>query len=471
MTKPNVVMIVVDCLRAATLVGPERSARTPNLDNLAERGALFSTCVTQQNFTGPCFASLLTGTYSQRNQLKCQLGYKLSDSIRTVAEIFRMNGYHTYAEVSGPLHSIFGLNRGFEHYRFRKSSEYFDDALRKSLLQQIQDGSIKKPYFLLLHLWDIHAPRQVTEQFDKPEYGREEFDRALSTLDHRLGDFLDALGEDTVVVFTGDHGEKLPSDEILPGTALAYFSEKLDLDAFSIWNHISPDIYFKIMLAVVHWMAERAPKNLREKFLQFYYATERAMGGKQLVRRTKLYLRVNRNEGHGIHIYDYLCCVPLILSGGGVFPKSFRSGKQARQIDIVPTLVDALELKTDGPVEMDGQSLGGLLHGGDYEEKPALVEAYGTVMYPEGFSVKGIRTPDHKFSFSPGDPDCPKELYDLRADPGERKNLAEEQPEICKELEDLHTYQSSQIEGEESAMSAEEEAEMADRLRDLGYIE
>jgi len=471
MTKPNVVMIVVDCLRAGALVGRERTAKTPNLDKLAQRGSLFTTLTTQQNFTGPCFASLLTGTYSQRNQLKCQLGYKLSESITPVAEIFRRNGYHTYAEVSGPLHSIFGLDRGFDRYRFRKSSEYFDEGLKKSLLQQIQDGSIQAPYFLLLHLWDIHAPRQVAKPFDSPEYGREEFDRALSTLDHRLGDFLDALGEDTVIIFTGDHGEKLSSDEVLPGTALAYFSEKLNLDAFSLWNHVSPDIYFKIMLAVVHWMAERAPKGLREKFLQFYYATERAMGGKQLVRRTKLYLRVNRHEGHGIHVYDYLCCVPLILAGAGHFPKDLRIEKQTRQVDIVPTLVDALELKVDGPVEVDGQSLGGLMHGEAFDERPALLEAFGTVMYPEGFSVKGIRTPEYKYSFSPGDPACPKELYDLHADPGERKNLANEQQETCKELEDLHTYHSSKIEGEESAMTAEEEAEMAERLRDLGYIE
>ncbi|MFC1888381.1 sulfatase [Thermodesulfobacteriota bacterium] len=472
MKKPDVVMIVVDCLRAESLFGDRRSASAPAIDRLADRGAVCTSVITQQNLTAPCFASLLTGTYSSRHRLKCQLGFKLSDSVTSLAEIFRANGYHTRAEVTGPLHSIYGLDRGFDTYHYRKTSEFFDRSFADSLLGQLDERADGAPNFLLLHLWDIHAPRKVEKSFDDLRYGADEYDRAISSLDAHLGYFIEALGEERVVILTGDHGEKLPADGLEPGTALPYFSDKLDLDAFSLWNHISPDFFFNVQLRTVHWMGQHSPKSMRDKFLQFYFATEKAMSDKRLSNRTKMYLRVNRNEGHGMHLYDYLCRVPLIMAGGDHFAGGVRQGRQVRQVDILPTIVEALELETGEANGHDGTSLGPLLRGEEYSEQPALLEVFGTVVAEEIFSLAGVRTSEYKYIFSPGDPECPEELYDLKADPMERSNIAPSMPDVREDMASLYGLCASQSASlEETSMSVDEEAVLTEKLRALGYID
>lgn len=472
MKRPDVVMIVVDCLRAESLFGRRRSATAPAIDRLAGRGAVCTSVITQQNLTAPCFASLLTGTYSSRHRLKCQLGFKLSESVITLAEIFQANGYHTRAEVTGPLHAIYALDRGFDVYNYRKTSEFFDGAFADRLLRELDERVDGAPNFLLLHLWDIHHPRKVDKAFDDSRYGHDEYDRAISSLDAHLGYFIEALGEERVVILTGDHGEKLPGDGLEPGTALPYFSDKLDLDAFSPWNHISPDIFFKVQLRTVHWMGQHAPKSMREKFLQFYFATEEAMGAKRLKNRTKMYLRVNRREGHGMHLYDYLCRVPLIMAGGGLFNAGVRLDRQVRQVDILPTIVDALGLETGEDDGRDGMSLVPLLCGEEIPEQPALLEVFGTVVAEEIFSLAGVRTSEYKYIFSPGDGLCPEELYDLASDPMERTNVAASLPEVREDMASLYALCASQsADPGETSMSSEEEEVLTEKLRALGYID
>jgi arylsulfatase A-like enzyme len=121
MTRPNVLFLLIDCLRADALYGTQRWARTPVLDRLVRSGVACTQAISSASSTTPCVASLLTATYSFAHGIRSIFGLKLTPSVSSLVETLRDHGYHTYAEVSGPLFPETGLDRGFDAYRFREA--------------------------------------------------------------------------------------------------------------------------------------------------------------------------------------------------------------------------------------------------------------------------------------------------------------------------------------------------------------
>jgi arylsulfatase A-like enzyme len=101
--RPNILMVVLDCARSDRWLGPDKTARTPTLDRLAAEGVCLSTTIVETAATTPAFAGLLTGTYSFRHGISSVGGYRLSADLPTLPELLKAAGYHTYAEVTGPL--------------------------------------------------------------------------------------------------------------------------------------------------------------------------------------------------------------------------------------------------------------------------------------------------------------------------------------------------------------------------------
>jgi len=116
-TPPNVVVVVLDTLRArnCSSYGHER-ATTPVIDRLAEEGVRFSRATTVSPWTLPSHASLFTGvppTAHRTNSLESQL----PESLSTVATTLARAGYDTVGMSMNPwLSSLFGVTRGFETF-------------------------------------------------------------------------------------------------------------------------------------------------------------------------------------------------------------------------------------------------------------------------------------------------------------------------------------------------------------------
>jgi arylsulfatase A-like enzyme len=103
MSKPNVILIMVDQLRAFE-VGCYGNfiVKTPNIDSLAANGMRFDTAVTNNPVCTPARSSLLTGQYGRTctgelgnvsDDPPCQRRRRLVDS--TIADCFRSAGYDT----------------------------------------------------------------------------------------------------------------------------------------------------------------------------------------------------------------------------------------------------------------------------------------------------------------------------------------------------------------------------------------
>lgn len=227
--RPNILLIVVDCGRADRWLGPHRIARTPAIDALAARGVVFPTAVVETPCTTPSFTNLLTARFSPRHGVQRVWGDRLANDVPMLTRTLADAGYHTCAEVTGPLLPEIGLARGFDEYRYRAPCDYLHTDWGTQLCERLRSG-YRRPWFVLLHLWELHPPRQILPGFDTPDFGATAYDRAVSSLDAQLARVLAAAGDDTLVVFTADHGEKLADEPYRPGTAVAYARERLGID-------------------------------------------------------------------------------------------------------------------------------------------------------------------------------------------------------------------------------------------------
>ena len=113
----NVLLITIDTLRADALGSYGGAAATPNLDRLARTGTRFEFAHAHAVVTLPSHASILTGTYPFEHGIRDNAGYRLPDDARTVAGMLRAEGFATAAFVAAfPLDSQFGLDSGFDLY-------------------------------------------------------------------------------------------------------------------------------------------------------------------------------------------------------------------------------------------------------------------------------------------------------------------------------------------------------------------
>lgn len=112
---PNIVLVVLDCARAKSfsLSGGSRTARTPVIDGLAERGTSFPRAVAPSNWTLPSHVSLFTGMYPSEHGVRT---YQRPSILHpTIAQHLRDSGYDTCLLSENPqLFGEFGLEHGFD---------------------------------------------------------------------------------------------------------------------------------------------------------------------------------------------------------------------------------------------------------------------------------------------------------------------------------------------------------------------
>jgi len=222
---PNVVFITIDTLRADHLgcYGYKR-IHTPNLDALAATGTRFERAYTPVPVTLPAHTVIFTGTYPMFNGMHDFSGNKLGPSTITLASLLKDQGYATGAVVgSAVLDSRFGLNRGFDfyydHFDFNRLQESNIDEMDRpgNLVADAALDWLSKNYqhkfFLWMHLYDPHHPYEPPPPYNT-EYKDHLYDGEIAFADAQVGRLLNFLKQkglyrNTLIVFTGDHGESL----------------------------------------------------------------------------------------------------------------------------------------------------------------------------------------------------------------------------------------------------------------------
>lgn len=440
--KRNVLLLMVDALRADRVYGVDRRAVTPTLDALCQQSTVFTRAFSTASMTTCCTSSILSGTYPFVHGIRSLADHRFRPDLQTLAEAFQAGGYFTWAEVTGPLLPQVGLTRGFDHYAHRDYEETLETPWQPQFANRLQ--AFPRPWFGLLHLWELHHPRTVTPEFNTEAYGANVYDRAVSSLDHQLASLLAALPENSAIVLTGDHGEYLSPDGATDSVARLKKTFK--------------------------WIKRRVPgaKNLKRAAPLLFSTADRL--GKQ---HNELYYHW---LGHGFHVYDYLTHVPLIFYGPGLFPENKAIAQLASHVDIFPTLVSAFNLPVEttliSGIDLMPRIAG---HENGSGSRSLYMEASGGRIMPEPEQWLGaIRTERFKYVAGLVNKSIPEELYDLASPAGEEANVIDQHPDVAAELrEQLAQMVASAVPapagGREYA--AGELDELQEQLRRLGYLD
>jgi arylsulfatase A-like enzyme len=248
---PNIVLVVMDTLRADRCstfgYGPET---TPQLTRLAEHGTLFEEAQSSSSWTWPSTASLLTGLGVDEHGVRDAEACYLNGSVETLSEVLQARGYTTAGYSGNPLIvAERNYDQGFEFFRGSRSGFTPSSSIVPEAMSWMRERRGER-FFLYLHLIDPHDPHHPMPEFEEqfafaqPEdfedhgmtryakalnedsLGSEQvpatharwidniYDASVATGDHWLGVVLDTLddlnlSDETIVVFTSDHGEEL----------------------------------------------------------------------------------------------------------------------------------------------------------------------------------------------------------------------------------------------------------------------
>lgn len=434
---PHLVLLVVDTLRQDVFEAViEETAEGRAFREALGGAGWFDRAVATSPWTAPSVASIMTGLYPPEHGLRAAATgamnrplTRLSDSVTTLAERLRAEGYRTAAIVTNPmLHPVSGISRGFQHFEVLAGAtakmplltvltaagllprDRYQDAsvARGRLAVRLADVAGDRPLFLWLHLMDPHQPLRRHRGLSADPKGRElEDDERLYRDETRFAlrettgmiELLRSAGlwSNAVFVLVSDHGEMFASDD---------------------HAHLPPD----------------RP----------------------------------RGDGHGHALYDELMRVPLVIRPPGGLAGDRRIGVLASQVDLCATLRDLLGLD-DPRFAAGGVSLAPWLGSHPVADAPRkrLYSLIGSVRV--GTPQRGVVTESHKL-IRYDDDDMTAELFDLASDPGERHNLAELDAAALSELDELLARTWSEL---RQAPDVSEPVEIDDetrrRLEALGY--
>jgi len=228
LSRPNVVVITVDTLRADRLgcYGFE-AARTPHIDRLAEEGVRVEHAIAPTPITLPSHCTIFTGLYPPAHGVRDNGMYRLPDEVETLAERLKGEGYRTQAFVSAMvLHRRYNLSQGFDGYddELRIEGEPAMFMIQERAGDRTMDRVLhwleatfapeqqRAPFFLWVHLFDPHQPYAPPEA--DAEFSPTLYDGEIASADRQTGRLIEALKkkevlDDTIVAFTSDHGESL----------------------------------------------------------------------------------------------------------------------------------------------------------------------------------------------------------------------------------------------------------------------
>ena len=167
------------------------------------------------------------------------------------------------------------------------------------------------------------------------------------------------------------------------------------------------------------------------------------------------------------NLYDEVCRIPLLFVGHGV-PENKIISNQIKNIDIFPTINEIIGFeKTNG---ISGKSLVPLLNDQDFENEPILLQ---TITNNDNIKQKiGIRTNNYKYFRNEDSSNDSLFLFDLKNDPMEEHNLANNQVEKIESFEKKirEITNNSSIRKNKTNLSEEEMDSAKDLLKKLGYI-
>ena len=227
--RPNIVIIVVDALRADHLpfYGYKKDT-APFLNTLSRHSSVFVHAHSTSNWTAPSIGSLLTSLYPFQhfvntgnpstipaNEDKVEVSVSaISQSITTMAEMFKNSGYRTFGISSNFFISQDrGFAQGFDY--FQHYPMHADAEVLNAKVTEWEGEMRKSPYHLYIHYTDIHIPYRRRPPWYQPGKNKRDdfisaYDSNIPYIDDKIRELYRRLNWDrnTILIVTADHGEE-----------------------------------------------------------------------------------------------------------------------------------------------------------------------------------------------------------------------------------------------------------------------
>ena len=445
--KPNIVLFLIDDLGWADLgVTGSTFYETPNIDRLASEGVFFSDAYAANPVCSPTRASVLTGKYPSRIGLTNHSGSRgsmgpghmltppevkgnMPAGDTTLAEVLKQAGYST-AHI-GKWHLQTHHAKGREHY---PEANGFD--LNIAGHKMGQPGSYYFPYTSKQH------PSTNVPDMD----------------DGKPGDYLTDALTDKAIKFIEQQGEKpfflniwyyTVHTPIMPNKAkLKKYRKKakamgLDIqdkqgikDHQSMSRSVQSNESYACMVESMDENIGRILETLKRLKLEqdtiVVFLSDNgglSTGPGPNMPTSNLPLRTGK-----AWLYEGGIRSPLIIKLPGKVKAGLRSKEPVVSTDIYPTLLELAGLPLLPQQHVDGVSLNSLLDGGEQSlDREAIYFHYPHYHHINTMGPAGaVRAGDYKLIevFETGK----VELYNLREDIGESKNLAQQNPQLTAKL-------------------------------------
>jgi arylsulfatase A len=458
----NIVWIIADdlgygdlnCYTPHYVAGENRRtlARTPNMDEMAGDGMLFTDCYAGQSMCAPSRACVLTGQHVGHNN--CREIWATKDGARiglkkgtpTFANLLKQTGYAT--GYFGKWHALY-QTRGMDG-NDREIMPHFgwDEWMVQALDNR---GTSHWPSHVISNGEKLairenkhkHYPREGNWCDGRPE-----------VVNH--GRFFGDLVADYACEFFTRHRET-PFVAHVGWMAPHTLFEAPDRDKLAAERGWDPET------AGYVWLVEQLDRNvgtildcllklgLEKNTVVFVTSDHGGVHyGKWNDSDYRQFTREQPNTG-GLYqgksfLYEGGIRVPMVVSCPGTIPAGSISDEPWYFADAMATFADIAGAESYLPENTDGQSIWPVLRGEreHLDDRPLYWESYNRY---GGFRQAIRKGPWKLMRFSslerthPSNPELPDrspnaylELYDLAQDPGERNNLAEYNPTICREL-------------------------------------
>ncbi|AQT68199.1 Arylsulfatase precursor [Anaerohalosphaera lusitana] len=425
--KPNVIYILADDLgyRELGCYGQEK-IRTPYIDKLAEQGMKFTNHYCGQAVCAPSRCALMTGKHMGhayvRNNRPVGGGYQLPlpEGTTTIGTLFQKHGYKTGAMgkwgLGGPDSVGRPNNQGFDHffgnigqvqahwyyppYMYRNTTKieypenkkhtgnkYSHDLMEKEALDFIKDNK-DNPFFLYLPFIIPHVSLQVPDDEILQSY----LDKGWEEKPYKGGHY---TGSDT------------------PKAVYAAMITRMDRSVGRVMSLLS-----ELGLeddTLIMFSSDNGTTYCCGVDYEFFNSVGDFRG-----------LKGSLYEG-GIR-------VPMIAKWPGRIKPGTTTDHISAFWDVLPTMCDVLN--ADKPADTDGISFMPILLGKPEHQKPHEYlywefPSYGFQQAVRMGDWKGYRRNLKK------DPDPKLQLYNLKTDPSEQNDVADQHPEVVKNIETI----------------------------------
>lgn len=407
--EPNIIFILADDLGYGDLgCYGQTKIRTPNLDRLAAEGMRFTSFYAGSTVCAPSRAALLTGRHTGHTTIRGNGTVPLRPEDVTVAEVLKRAGYTTIAlgKWGLGLEGTSGIptRQGFDEWAGYLDQTHAHDYYPTEIWRNEQkwpliDNSNHKQGLYSHDLFTRAAINAIRIYADRPF-----FLYLAYTIPHANTE----LGKKT------GNGMQVPSDRPYsretwpqPEKNKAAMITRLDADVGRILDHLKQH-------------------NLDERTVIFFSSDNgpHAAGGVD----PKFFQSAGPLRGIKRDLYEGGIRVPLIVR----WPGKIRAGTTNDQPwafwDFLPTAAEIA--KVQAPKDLDGISFLPTLLG----KKQTNQHEFLYWEFHENGSKQAVRLGDWKaVRLAPGKP---LELYNLRHDLGETKDVAAEHPDIVARIEE-----------------------------------